>query len=113
MEIFLLWIIGCFIVGFIGSNRNIGFFGAFFLSLLLSPLIGLIFCLFSESNASKQHRHQLIKLQQEQANALKHINTPPNSVSSIAEDLEKLAKLRTDGVISNSEYEKLKQKLIQ
>ncbi|HRN41126.1 MAG TPA: hypothetical protein PK649_03515 [Vicingus sp.] len=47
MAIFFLWIFFCFIVGFIGSGRNIGYWGVFFISLFLSPLIGLIFGLAS------------------------------------------------------------------
>jgi hypothetical protein len=48
MGIFLAWIIFSVIIGMIGSNRNIGFAGAFFCSLLLSPLIGLIITLVSK-----------------------------------------------------------------
>jgi tetratricopeptide (TPR) repeat protein len=48
MEIAILWIILCFVAGAVGSNRNIGFAGAFFLSLFLSPLVGLIIA-FSSS----------------------------------------------------------------
>jgi hypothetical protein len=111
MEIFLLWILFSFFVGLIGSGRNIGFFGAFFLSLLLSPLIGLIFALVSESTSSRRHKEQMLKLQKEQAESLKTLNTAP-SAHSPASELEKLAHLRTSGVISDTEYEKLKQKVI-
>ncbi len=36
------------LVGFIGSNRRIGFGLSFLLSLIFTPLIGLIFTLLSE-----------------------------------------------------------------
>ena len=49
MGIFFGWIIFSFVVGFIGSERKIGFWGAFFLSILLSPLIGLIIALVSKN----------------------------------------------------------------
>ncbi len=42
---------GCFfsiLVGIIGSNRRIGFGWSFLLSLIFTPLIGLIITLFSE-----------------------------------------------------------------
>ncbi|MFI3285231.1 MAG: hypothetical protein R3Y08_01125 [Rikenellaceae bacterium] len=42
---------GCLLsvlVGFIGSGRNIGFGWAFFLSLVFTPLIGLIVTLLSD-----------------------------------------------------------------
>ncbi len=42
---------GCFfsvLVGILGSNRRIGFGWSFLLSLIFTPLIGLIITLFSE-----------------------------------------------------------------
>ncbi len=42
---------GCFfavVVGIIGSNRRIGFGWAFLLSLIFTPLVGLIITLFSD-----------------------------------------------------------------
>ena len=47
----LPWLLFSFIVGLIGSNRKIGFFGAFILSLLLSPLIGFIITIVSKSKS--------------------------------------------------------------
>lgn len=49
MIFFIFWILFSFIVGSMGSSRKIGFAGAFFLSLLLSPLIGVIFTATSKS----------------------------------------------------------------
>ncbi len=43
---------GCFfsiLVGMIGSNRRIGFGWAFILSLIFTPLVGLIITLFSDT----------------------------------------------------------------
>ena len=48
MDIFFGWIILSFIIGFVGSGRKIGYWSTFFISLLLSPLIGLIFALTSK-----------------------------------------------------------------
>lgn len=36
------------LVGFIGARRRIGFGWAFFLSVLFTPLVGLIICLLSD-----------------------------------------------------------------
>lgn len=47
----LLWVILSFIVGMFGSNKKIGYWGTFFVSLLLSPLIGLIIALVSADKA--------------------------------------------------------------
>jgi len=43
----ILWIVFCFIVAALGSSKRIGSVGAFFISLILSPLIGLIVVLAS------------------------------------------------------------------
>jgi len=44
------WFLFSLLIGAIGNNRNIGFWNAFFLSLILSPIIGLIFTLISKSH---------------------------------------------------------------
>jgi len=48
MEIFLFWLVLSAVVGFLGSSRTIGFASGFFLSLILSPLIGFIFVILSK-----------------------------------------------------------------
>jgi len=45
--VIILWIALCFIVASLGSSREIGSVGAFFISLIFSPLIGLIVVLIS------------------------------------------------------------------
>ena len=50
---------GCFVdalVGLIGSRRRIGFGWAFFLSLIFTPVVGLIFTLISEPLPAGQSR---------------------------------------------------------
>jgi len=44
----ILWLGFCFLVAKIGANRNIGYWGAFFLSFLLSPIIGIVFVFLSD-----------------------------------------------------------------
>lgn len=44
-----VWLLLCFLVALTGSGKPIGYWGVFFLSLLLSPLIGLIIGLVSAS----------------------------------------------------------------
>lgn len=46
--IFIAWLILSFAVASLGSSRKIGYWGLLLLSLLLSPLIGLIIGLVSE-----------------------------------------------------------------
>jgi len=50
----LVWIIISFFVAMAGSNKRIGYWGTFFLSILLSPLIGLIIALVSEQKTIPQ-----------------------------------------------------------
>ena len=65
MGIFIGWIIFSFIIGFIGKERKVGFAGAFFLSLLLSPLIGLIITLVSKDKGVEQYQKQVLDTQQQ------------------------------------------------
>lgn len=41
-------IAGCLLIGFLGRRRKLGFWGYFFASLLLTPLIGALFVLVSD-----------------------------------------------------------------
>ena len=54
----------------------------------------------------------LIETVQKQINNSKNKNTVSSQGPSIAEEIEKIAKLLTQGLISKDEYEKLKQKFI-
>ena len=57
--IFIFWILASILVGFIGSGRKIGYWGTFLLSLLLSPIIGLIFALASKRLADIEREEKL------------------------------------------------------
>ncbi len=54
------WIVLSFVAGFMGSNRKIGFFGAFLLSLILSPVIGIIFVLVSKDKRDELWQQKLL-----------------------------------------------------
>ena len=54
----------------------------------------------------------LIETVQKQINNSKNKNTVSSQVPSIAQEIEKIAKFLTQGLISKDEYEKLKQKII-
>jgi len=47
MEVFFLWIAMSLVIGIMGNKRRIGSLAAFFISLLLSPFVGLIVTVFS------------------------------------------------------------------
>ncbi|MDX5447138.1 MAG: SHOCT domain-containing protein [Bacteroidota bacterium] len=114
MELFLGWLIFSLVVGSIGSGRKIGFWGAFLLSLILSPLIGLIFALTSKSNNDESYRQQSLQAQRNQEMILKRMEKEKSvsSSKSVADELEKLRKLRDEHSISEEEFQKLKDKVI-
>ncbi len=62
----LAWILLSFVVAIIGTDRKIGYWGTFFLSLLLSPIIGAIFALASERKSKS--KSEIEKLPQETYN---------------------------------------------
>lgn len=101
MEIFFIWIVGCVIAGFIGSERSIGFWGAFFLSLVLSPLIGIIASLVSKSNEQANLEKQMLSNQSQLQNSNVY-------GSSLADELRKLKELKDEGVITDEEFERQK-----
>jgi uncharacterized membrane protein YiaA len=45
---FAFYILVCFFIGLYGANRKFGFWGYFFGSILLTPVIGLILVLASD-----------------------------------------------------------------
>ena len=109
------WIIFSFVIGFVGSGRKIGFWGAFFLSLLLSPIIGLIVTLVSKNKDDEVYKKKVLETQKSQEEALNKIIKSKESESpkkSVADELEKLKKLKEENSITGEEYEKLKNKLI-
>jgi len=113
MDIFFGWIIFSFVVGFVGSGRKIGFWGAFFLSLILSPLIGLIIALVSKNEADEAYKQKVLTVQQDQQEALKKLSEIEKTKTvSIADELEKLKKLREDNLITEDEFQNLKNKVI-
>jgi hypothetical protein len=58
--IIFFWLLFALLVGALGKNKNIGFGGAFFLSILLSPLIGLIITLLSDKKKDVNEEHKFL-----------------------------------------------------
>jgi hypothetical protein len=46
--IYVAYLLACLVVALLGMNRKLGFWGYFFASLLLSPLVGIILVLASD-----------------------------------------------------------------
>ena len=92
----VIWLILCFVVGAIGTNRKIGFWKAFFFSLLLSPVFGAIITFISPKKEN-----------------VVIINQGKNDSSlSIDDELKKYQELKDAGNISEEEFNKIKTKLL-
>lgn len=107
MEIFIAWIIFSIIVGVIGNGRKIGFPLAFFLSILLSPAIGLIIALASKSESQDQFEKKTIELQKKQIEVAE-----TTKQDSTADEMRKLKELLDEGILSWEEFNTLKDKLL-
>ena len=69
MEIAFGWILFSVLIGLLGQNRKIGFWGAFLFSLILSPIIGLLITIFSNSAQSESEKHVFKKYIEKAAKA--------------------------------------------
>ena len=56
--VYIFWFCLAILVGVLGKERKIGFGMAFFWSLLLSPLIGLVITLLSDTKKSDKEIHK-------------------------------------------------------
>lgn len=54
MSLFIANIVLSLVVGILGRNRKLGFWGYFFASLLLTPFVGFLFVLVSDPRAPKK-----------------------------------------------------------
>jgi phosphate/sulfate permease len=108
----IAWIIGSVIIGFIGSDRSIGFWGAFFLSLLLSPLIGVLITLFSETNSSKVYKKKQMKIQQDILKVAKGESIDDKLKKTKEERLVELVDLKSKGLITDQEYKESRKKIL-
>lgn len=110
MGIFIGWIIFSIIVGIVGSDRKIGFFGALFVSLLLSPLIGLIITLISKSKEQEAYEQKFLTTQKNQEVTLSNLSSSKNI--SLSDELFKLKKLRKQNEISEEEFQDLRRRVL-
>ncbi|MCA0428356.1 MAG: SHOCT domain-containing protein [Bacteroidetes bacterium] len=89
-----LWLPLTFVVGWYGADRKIGATAALLISLIFSPLIGLICVALSERLPKK---------------GLEQLATQSNIIDSLA----KLSDLRDKGVVSEEEFQAQKTKLME
>ena len=106
----ILWIVFSILLGVIGLKRKIGFLGAFSLSLLLSPLVGLIFVLASKPLDAEKFEQELLQTQKEQQQNIEKVVS--QNVDTVAAELKKIKNLLDDKIINEDDYEKMKENII-
>jgi hypothetical protein len=114
MFIFLCWIGLSFLAGYIGSERKIGFWGGFLLSIFLSPLIGFIVVALSKVRMEEEYEEEILQTQIQQQKTLEKIseqNASGNQIS-ISDELMKLKELQERGILTEEEFEMQKRKLL-
>jgi hypothetical protein len=52
----VVYLLLCFIVAIAGMNRKLGFWGYFFVSILLTPIVGLLMVLVSDRRPEFQEQ---------------------------------------------------------
>lgn len=100
--VIIIWVGLSYLVGKLAEDRIIGFAGAFVISLITSPVVGLIVLAFSPDR--KQNSERVYDKQQEVVNSMK--------ANQIAEQIVKLKNMKDDGLITDIEFEMLKYKLL-
>jgi hypothetical protein len=102
MGILFFYVVLALLVGALSSDRTIGFWGGFLWSLLLSPIIGLIIALLSKSKNQAALEHKAFQ-------NLAHPQQPQIQQTSIADELTKLEDLRSKNLVSEDEYQRMRQ----
>jgi hypothetical protein len=105
MGIFVGWVLLAILIGGIGQSRKIGFMAAFFLSLILSPIIGIFITLASQTIEDAEFKKKTIEFQKE---------SPPNfqNETDIIEKIVQLAELKEKGILTEEEFNIQKQRLL-
>ena len=114
MFIFFTWILLSVVAGFIGSDRRIGFWMAFLLSIVLSPLIGIIVAALSKVEYEEEYEDAILQTQVKQQQTLEKISqqTIGQSSFSVSDEILKLKELQNQGILTEEEFEAQKKKLL-
>src|SRR5436853_6725103 len=122
MAFIIIYLALVLIVALLASDTTLGFWPGFFLSLILSPVVGFIIYLFYPSRAHRERQEQLLQEQnqllqqslshQRVNNNLTADEVSPTSVMSLVEKLEKLEEVKKKGLIKEDEYNKLREKIM-
>lgn len=95
--IYFSWIILTILVTYIGSKRKIGGIASFFISLILSPLIGIICVLASDKLSTIAFQENLLQ---------------QTKIDTSAEEIEQLYSLWKKGILTEAEYLNKKNRIL-
>lgn len=98
----------CIIVGITGSERQIGFFNSFLLSMLTTPLIGFIITVVSSKKSQVQYKSDRFSGEFRKQIKEERDKASPDYIS----DLERLHQLKEKRIISQSEFELKKKEIL-
>lgn len=95
MAFLVIYTLFALLVALVGDNKSPGFWGSFFICLLLSPVIGLIILLCLPTKRREVPQQAVI-----------------SQPVSVADELEKLKKLHDNGTINEDEYQSMRSKVM-
>lgn len=108
MAIFFCWFVFSLVAGVVGMDRKIGFWGAFLLSLFLSPLIGLIIAFASKANAPEE---VVVVSQEPTVNKETSDKEEVKSADSI-DRIREAYDLKQKGALTEEEFQSIKKRLL-
>lgn len=119
------WFVLSVLVGFIAESRGRSGPGFFILSVLLSPLIGLIVVLIVR-NLKEEAKNEALRLEEQERHAQtiraiesSRMNSPnpqtpsTSSPASVADEIRKLGELRDQGLLTQEEFQSQKTLLLR
>lgn len=116
MEIIFVWLFFASLVGIFANSRDRSFIGFFALSIILSPVLGFIIVLVmpnkAEEKAKDLRRREEHEQQLESIRAISRAGGASQAPSSVADEIAKLAALRAQGALTDSEFQSQKKALL-
>lgn len=113
--LFFLWFVLAIAIGAWGSSKTAGFWGAFFASLILSPLIGAIIVASSKKRVEKVHRYkkplEMAKLALYKGNKAEAIDQYLNALYYLENDYNNSYEKNSDKKLRSEIIEKIKNKI--
>ena len=106
MLYFFAWVILTFVVAALGSQRKIGGLASFFISLIFSPLVGILVVLSSTKLSDVAFQKELLVLSGKKEEPQK------DELANSAQEIEHLYQLWKKDILTEAEYLNKKQKIL-